>query len=1610
MTVKPTGTGTILDDAVGAVIDRGRPVLRQAGNLGRGFLDWLAAAPRTTSSVVNAQDQNQAPDFSIVVSRAALDLSVPDVAVDHAAARIRSGGYHPQAKNFGRLRCLRAHVHGSDATCVACTDERGQRVWVRCYGSDEVAIRRLLVTSRARLLGRVSPLCDACGVHDVEPPPKVPSLIMRVPEGEVMWPLSGKKLRVSRDGGKTWGTAVSGATPANLGATPTDESLATTLDPARAAQAFDVLSRAWAKMEDWYDHANPRCPCRFATGPLVQKWREWRAAWDPQRPDYVGLGQQEEALRLAILERQRALAKSDQDADADPEPTPATAMDQTAGVGPESDLGGVLDDPQGFIDALSGKASDPDGNLGCGAVDPTEAETIRAAWTFASTLNEGDRVLADGRPATVVTTERDRCGRGSKSYVLLHYDDKSYPHTGDEWKDMVSADRVDARQVTRLDDTGDADTDRLLTFLKNQNPSLSIDTLAAFLQAMSSTSGALLLPGVAPSDDVRYLRTADEPTSLDAKFLHDGTLVTVNLHGLRVQRLDPRRMQDQDATRTSSEGTIAKGVAAAKTAPTADRAYAYLRAVNTDAVRGAAVRGALSALAGRRRTVLLPGDPVPVGTRVLTGDEEVRDGTWDYYDAPVRGDPTMVTLRATGLRVAAPVEDKVGEVEADVGVGSVTVSTGVALAAGAVAAALVAGGVVLWRAVRGATGIVDALATENLTVAPLRPDTKVVAVDDPRLTRARQRMTVGQSAALDALLRGDRGRPKKAVVELPPAATGNVIDDLDHAWSICKFCKRVGAVIGGVDGGLDDDGDLAYAAALRGEDPDDLTVADGIGDDLFNAAMDVTSVVVPGGSLLAAGGRAAKSAADRATGHDPTGGKGDTSPVPKPQPQPQRRTPKPPPQVTVVRPPASVSSASVPVTTRAPTPAELTDQRGVPPPSVSAVPPLTRRQAQQFRTQALAAVPNLTPWEADLLAAVAHRGCAVLVPPNVELQAGYRVATADEAAACVTRSTTGTAPEVARVLTDRTIATGVAFWVPVTAALRGQGTAPTPTYSIYNSTLLPLDGESHGAYLKREPTKPHALLPEGDDSWVWSARSNVWQAQSGVSGLASDYLAALSGQDPDPGPVTLYAGPEVPLDEAFAALSTAHHMIDAGERGDPLAVIRAAKQAAVNQFRYLPWYRAAGIGLDADGATVRLMVDRLTHEVRAAVPATVSPPDSDVRVPLRVVEMDMQFDAQDADHKREPTTVAGYRSRLSETVGANDELSGVDGLGAILSTTWEVEPETLVEALAGYKSLAAQNKAPDPPESGDPLEGLDGTSHHNYGTVGAGTGVVVGDGDVLLGDFLGDADAWADDPAAALDATDDQVRVAVEDKVQELASTHAAVRERIAQGTAATRAALLPAYHAWTALWRQREASGREATVDQVNGVVHATNHALENVGALPGFGPSEEVEARVRHAHEVAEEVRALAAKDPKLAAVVRALLDSWDAFYSKWNSVWRATADAMSFGAFGAKDLDAVNAAIADVNTMSVNAKNFRPDGYDANAKRVTPATDSARTQNVDPGALSTARGGAVAVDDAARKAQQAAEEAAKPTTGKLLALGAAAGAAVLLALKVAAKSVLL
>ena len=90
------------------------------------------------------------------------------------AARNEQHGYNADAKNFGGLRCLLAHEHGTDSQCIKCTSPDGGTTFLRCHGSDREALERLVRVARATTLAApVAPLCPQCGKHDAEPAPAV---------------------------------------------------------------------------------------------------------------------------------------------------------------------------------------------------------------------------------------------------------------------------------------------------------------------------------------------------------------------------------------------------------------------------------------------------------------------------------------------------------------------------------------------------------------------------------------------------------------------------------------------------------------------------------------------------------------------------------------------------------------------------------------------------------------------------------------------------------------------------------------------------------------------------------------------------------------------------------------------------------------------------------------------------------------------------------------------------------------------------------------------------------------------------------------------------------------------------------------------------------------------------------------------------------------------------------------------------------------------------------------------------------------------------------------------------------------------------------------------
>ncbi len=72
--------------------------------------------------------------------------------------RLRLGGYHPAARNFGAVRCLLPHIHGLGLQCVT-AGPSSSPVYLRRFDDDTTALARLLVLAHfASLGGDVAPL------------------------------------------------------------------------------------------------------------------------------------------------------------------------------------------------------------------------------------------------------------------------------------------------------------------------------------------------------------------------------------------------------------------------------------------------------------------------------------------------------------------------------------------------------------------------------------------------------------------------------------------------------------------------------------------------------------------------------------------------------------------------------------------------------------------------------------------------------------------------------------------------------------------------------------------------------------------------------------------------------------------------------------------------------------------------------------------------------------------------------------------------------------------------------------------------------------------------------------------------------------------------------------------------------------------------------------------------------------------------------------------------------------------------------------------------------------------------------------------------------------
>ena len=220
--------------------------------------------------------------------------------------------------------------------------------------------------------------------------------------------------------------------------------------------------------------------------------------------------------------------------------------------------------------------------------------------------------------------------------------------------------------------------------------------------------------------------------------------------------------------------------------------------------------------------------------------------------------------------------------------------------------------------------------------------------------------------------------------------------------------------------------------------------------------------------------------------------------------------------------------------------------------------------------------------------------------------AGYRVATADEAAACVTRSTSGTAPEVARVLDRQDHRHG--------GSVLGTSHGRTPG-SGYGVDTHVLDLQQHPATARRrdprglhqagEPTKVHSLAAyAAGGSGTNADRQKMDTRGSGPRRTTHGKCRVVSGLRPTTwprsvdDPATLASHPlHWPRCPAGGGVRRRQHRTPHDRRwraGRPAGRHRAASKRRSNQFPATcrvtrRWHRAR-----RDGATVRLMVDRLT--------------------------------------------------------------------------------------------------------------------------------------------------------------------------------------------------------------------------------------------------------------------------------------------------------------------------------------------------------------------------------------------------------------------------------
>jgi len=153
----------------GALLSHGQTAALKASQGIGAAIDWLAARPVPKPPPPLPYQGPSPDDLGPLVMRAARDLKLEDAALRRAADRLREGGYHEAARNYGSIRCLVAHAHGTDSRCIACQDAEGKSYFLRCFGSDERALRQLLVVARARsMVGPVAPPCDTCRTRDAD--------------------------------------------------------------------------------------------------------------------------------------------------------------------------------------------------------------------------------------------------------------------------------------------------------------------------------------------------------------------------------------------------------------------------------------------------------------------------------------------------------------------------------------------------------------------------------------------------------------------------------------------------------------------------------------------------------------------------------------------------------------------------------------------------------------------------------------------------------------------------------------------------------------------------------------------------------------------------------------------------------------------------------------------------------------------------------------------------------------------------------------------------------------------------------------------------------------------------------------------------------------------------------------------------------------------------------------------------------------------------------------------------------------------------------------------------------------------------------------------------